>query len=450
MQSLTSSVCDVQVCKRWRQVLPTCASIRLPDSAALSDDVKRVLLRQTEWDRVADLCFQGPACLPSVLALLGTRLDRLVGLRIGGCSGAWPGMGPCGQKEACVNDVGGRHCSSRERGDDKAVLMCALRRCSSLEVLELCAAVLKDPGDALRLAWAIDGGHCPLGLASIDDAKHASSSQPEKLRLLLPTLQQTATRSGALRLKRLQLPNNALGCRGVVSLAATLSQQGVLNLLDLSGNGMRVKGAAALAAALCAESGSAATLRTLRLRDNDLGPEGMMALACGLVPLRLLAELDLSANRLTASGATSLAGALTRCSTLTTLALNFNFLGEAGSAVLAPVLRAQTKLRNLDLSFNDMGPAGMRELVEGLSKAECLVDANGYIRREPVQVQLERLDFSKNTLGSQGANELFPLLHRGAASIVHLDLRFNGLGQQHAAMVKCQIPRADVLVLEEW
>ena len=119
---------------------------------------------------------------------------------------------------------------------------------------------------------------------------------------------------------------------------------------------------------------------------------------------------------------------------LTELELNFNFLEEQGTRSLAPVLGAHASLTALDLSFNDMGPEGIRALVEGLANDKHV----GFVR----------LDLSKNSLGTIGAHALLPLLERNATTLEYVCLKFNGLGQQHAAKVNCLAPRARVEVLE--
>jgi Ran GTPase-activating protein (RanGAP) involved in mRNA processing and transport len=167
----------------------------------------------------------------------------------------------------------------------------------------------------------------------------------------------------------------------------------------------------------------------------------MGALEGALLSLHELRLLDLNGNRLTARGATNLAEGLRLCSTLTTLALNFNFLGAEGAQSMTPVFSAQHALTDLDLSFNDMGPAGVRALVQGLAPEE---------EGDRIQLALVHLDLSKNTLGARGAAELFPLLRRCATTVETVSLRCNGLGQQYAAMVNCQVPRATVHVLEEY
>ena len=205
-----------------------------------------------------------------------------------------------------------------------------------------------------------------------------------------------------------------------------------LRSLGLSGNRLGTMGAAALAWAL--SKGPAPSLRVLRLGENDLGPDGMAALVPGLTSLESLQELNLNANRLTVRGATSLAEALHTCTSLSSLALNFNFLDEQGTRSLAPVLGGLASLTDLDLSFNDMGPGGVSALVEGFSNDNHV----GFVR----------LDLAKNTLGAQGACALFPLLARSATSLAYVSLKFNGLGQQHVAMLNCLVPHARLEVLE--
>ena len=438
------------VCRRWRAILPTGQRLAVPD--ALEADMpleaaglEAALRRATECDRVLLLSVAGPSPLPFLLRVLSSprgapassRLNRIVSLTVGGR--AWA----AGQETTTV------------------LLERVVRDCHELEELALTDVGLAH-GGAEVLAAALRGSHHhragePLvprphawagaaaspaamppggrwGEEEEEEDKYAPANARPGVDAEVDLCEGREWTQGVLhaRLKHLRLERNGLaGGPGMSSLAKTI---GLMSLctLELGGNRLGSTGAVALACAL--EKAPAPSLALLGLAENDLGPEGMRALGPTLSQLQSLARLNLNANRLMAAGAVHLADALRSCASLSAIDLNFNFLEQQGAQSLAPVLGAQTGLTALDLSFNDIGPEGMHALVESMVNEQHV----GFVR----------LDLSKNTLGAAGANALFPLLGRNATTLEQVCLKFNGLGQQHAAMVNCLVPRANVEVLE--
>ena len=423
------------VCRRWLAILPIGRRLSVPDAAEaeLPAGCEAELRRATEWDRVLLLSVGGPSPLPFLLRVLHGRFDRLVSLAVGGRADCW-----ADQRQTLLDSV-----------------VC---ECTELEELTLTDVGLAQGGGAEALAAALRGSdreglageevssdlsslcqHGRTGGADREDTPTPAHTRPgvhpdfvplEKTRVIGPTTERS--RGGAVhaRLKHLRLERNGLS-GGMLPLAKTIALLH-LRTLELGGNRLGSTGASALACALL--KAPSRSLSVLGLAENDLGPDGMCALRPALCGLQSLVHLNLNANRLMAAGAFHLADALRALTTLTALELNFNFLEEQGTRSLAPVLGAHASLTALDLSFNDMGPEGIRALVEGLANDKHV----GFVR----------LDLSKNSLGTIGAHALLPLLERNATTLEYVCLKFNGLGQQHAAKVNCLAPRARVEVLE--
>ena len=392
----------------------------------------------------------GPAALSPLRRVLSNRLDRLVALRVFANASM---MRQGGRGPADLLDRWGK-----ETHDGKMALLGMLRECHALEELDLTAIGLTE-FEARALAAALYGCEMPVrdeptspaeqsGARQHHDYENAEQDEdsaegpPERADVSLGAWMEKFGANGEreglgrtqlqLSLSELRLEHNELSFKAVQALMVPVADMRTLTRLELGGNRLGHTGGSALCYALA--EGPRASLHVLGLGECDLGPEGMAALAPALRRFSKLQDLDLNSNRLTARGGTSLARALRSCTSLVSLTVNFNFLGKEGTCALAPLLGAQTSLTNLDLSFNDMGPAGVAALVEGMKHRE--------------QIVLARLNLSKNTLGARGASELFPLLRRAASTLQFMGLKFNGLGQQHSAMIKCQVPRARVEVLD--
>jgi hypothetical protein len=398
------SVCRARgVCRRWRAILPSGRRMLVPDAAEaeLPAGMEAELRRATEWDRVLLLSIGGPSPLPFLLRVLHGRFDRVVSLAVGGCADCW-----ADQRQALLDRV--------------------ICECTELEELTLTDVGLAQGGGAEALAAALRGSNRE-GLAGEDDGQRQNwrTGGADKEDTPTPAHTRPEVHPDFVLLER----NGLSG--GMLPLAKTIALLH-LRTLELGGNRLGSTGASALACALL--KAPSRSLSVLGLAENDLGPEGMCALQPALCGLQSLVHLNLNANRLMAAGASHLADALRALTTLTSLELNFNFLEEQGTRSLAPVLGAQPSLTTLDLGFNDMGPEGIHALVEGLANDKHV----GFVR----------LDLSKNSLGTVGAHALLPLLGRNATTLEYVCLKFNGLGQQHAAKVNCLAPGARVEVLE--
>lgn len=160
------------------------------------------------------------------------------------------------------------------------------------------------------------------------------------------------------------------GCSGLVTL-------------DLSSNHIGSKGAAALSAALAVENGTAllASLRELRLSENDIGGEGVDSICRTLVQTpqwkgddddksgsnTILTTLELCKTNCGAIGAV----AAIKCGALEKLRLFGNRMGSPGIIAAAPLLRGgHPSLVELDMGGND----AKEEAVENLLREILAID----------------------------------------------------------------------------
>ena len=105
----------------------------------------------------------------------------------------------------------------------------------------------------------------------------------------------------------------------------------------------------------------------LHLWDNNIGPEGALGLAAGLVNNTGLRVLDLRANRVGDEGTVVLAAALRMNHAVARVSLMGNGIRAVGGAAIGGLLgTASCTLRILDLRSNRLGDTGAAAIAEGL------------------------------------------------------------------------------------
>ncbi|HYT94378.1 MAG TPA: TIGR02996 domain-containing protein [Gemmataceae bacterium] len=171
-----------------------------------------------------------------------------------------------------------------------------------------------------------------------------------------------------------------------------------LHVLDIRGNDIGPDGVRALA-----ESVHTSNLTALNLRSADGGPEGAAALAASPYLARLTG-LDLWENYIGDQGAAALAGS-PQLTNLTELVLNENQIGPEGMTSLARS-RYLTRLTELYLYQNPIGDVG----AEALAASEAFAT-------------LRTLRVLAADIGDAGAKALAASPHLGGLQM--LDLRFN-------------------------
>ena len=105
-----------------------------------------------------------------------------------------------------------------------------------------------------------------------------------------------------------------------------------------------------------------AGVKALDLRGNNIGAEGMKTVAGLLKPPSALEDLNLEWNN-AHLGLAPLAEALATNATLHTLDLRNNKLGPEAAAQLARALATNTTLQKLDLRWNDLGLEGVKPFI---------------------------------------------------------------------------------------
>ncbi len=211
--------------------------------------------------------------------------------------------------------------------------------------------------------------------------------------------------------EELDLGTSGIGDEGA-GLLARSAALGRVQRLNLSSNGLGPAACAALGA------GELAALRSLHVRANHIGDEGLRALARGGALAKLRA-LSASHNRITSLGALELADAFP--AEMEVLSLSWNRIGDAGVMALAGTAGA-ARLAALDLGYCELGDAAAAALAaaRGLARLSTLnlgVNRIGdaglaALAASPHLGRLEALNLGHNPVGDAGVLALFasPLL----------------------------------------
>ena len=210
-------------------------------------------------------------------------------------------------------------------------------------------------------------------------------------------------------IKNLDLHGNNIGSEGVVALADGLKSCNNLQILNLYSNNIGVEGAVALADGLK----SCNNLHKLYLSDNSIGDEGLEVLADGLKSYNNLEELDLSGNYIGAVGSVALADGLKSCINLQVLHLSDNYISAEGAVALADGLKSCNNLQSLLLMENKIGDEGAVALADGLKSCN----------------NLQTLELSDNNVSNEGAVALADGL-MSCSSIHELYLSNNSIGDE--------------------
>lgn len=161
--------------------------------------------------------------------------------------------------------------------------------------------------------------------------------------------------------KSLRFDGIEISDRAAHHLAQALPYCTGLTELRLGINQLGPQGARSIAEVL-----NLTLLKTLIIRYNHIGNEGLNHLCIAMQKNHTITALHLPSCKITENGADDLSAVLQMNNTLLSLDLRDNFLESAGTERIASGLRQNSTLTYLDLNGNSIGDHGVRQLSQAL------------------------------------------------------------------------------------
>jgi Ran GTPase-activating protein (RanGAP) involved in mRNA processing and transport len=223
---------------------------------------------------------------------------------------------------------------------------------------------------------------------------------------------------GKSRLTDLVLQDNDIGADGMAAIAASLRHATELSILNFQSNYIGADGAIAVGGMLKDKL----KLTQLWLGGNSLGNDGVTAIAASLLRATELSDLDLQANSISVDGAKAVADMLEDKLKLFQLRLGSNNLADDGVAAIESSLVRATELSELYLEHNSISAHG------ALAVAAMVEDKS----------KLSVLRLAHNNISDDGATLIAASLGR-ATELVDLDLQSNSIGVDGAVDIAAML-----------
>ena len=131
------------------------------------------------------------------------------------------------------------------------------------------------------------------------------------------------------------------------------------------------------------------TITKLNLYDNQIGPEGAIAISEALKDNKVITTLNLRNNQIGDEGAKAIAGFLKDNKAITVVSLSDNQIGDEGAKSIAKALKDKA-ITILYLGHNQIGDEGAKEIAEALKDNKTITG----------------LFLSDNKIGDEGSNAI--------------------------------------------
>lgn len=236
-------------------------------------------------------------------------------------------------------------------------------------------------------------------------------------------------------LRGIVLEANDMGDSGAIAFAAALPFWPELAEIKLKRESVGPMGAKALGAAWASAAGRLGRLRIVNLCHNELGDEGIIAIANGLMarrPLRSLAKLDLNHTGFSILGAQKLSELIKRSPALESVNISHNDIGDSAVSLGTALSKSKATLVTLNLGVCGFGVDTLSSVIVGLSGA----------------TRLSQLYLHKNYLGNAMAKSLAESVISRCVNLRRLRL-LGGVGTEGvkaiaAALATCEIQALDL------
>ena len=166
------------------------------------------------------------------------------------------------------------------------------------------------------------------------------------------------------------LSGNTVSDDGISDLVSLPVQSKLQHLIEL--DIMEIKMSATGAFALSKFLNSTKSMKFLNISNNDIGDNGIKAIADSLKVNNSISQLIASRCEITCNGAVSISDMLKNNRTLITLGIFYNPIGDNGVTTMVDALLTNDKLKKLDLRYCNLGDDGIKSLVKLLHTNKCI------------------------------------------------------------------------------
>ena len=220
-------------------------------------------------------------------------------------------------------------------------------------------------------------------------------------------------------LRKLYLSNVNITDEVADGIAAVISCNTAMEVLDVSGNNFKAMGTVKIAKSLQKIS----SLTKLYIHNNNITDETADDIAAVISCNVHLQELNLGNNNLQTSGTTKIGKSLQKISSLTKLYINYNNISHEAADDIAAAISCNTKLQECDVSGNNLQTTGVVKIVKVLKDISTLRKlylsnvnitdevADGIAAVIYCNTALEVLDVSGNNFKAMGTIKIYKRFH---------------------------------------
>ena len=222
-------------------------------------------------------------------------------------------------------------------------------------------------------------------------------------------------RTNISKMVKFNISNNNITAEAADDIAAFLSLNSGLQVLDLSYNELQEHGWKNIFKA----AQSICDLSALKLSDINIPGKTADELTAFLLYSTQLKEIDISNTNLSVLDAIKIFKGMRNISNLLTLSISHNIINDEVVDELATVLYHNTSLKHLYFSYNDLSSLSTIKIFQGMkniSKLETIDISHNMITDEAAEAiatvlshnnKLESLDLSYNYFGCEGFAKMF-------------------------------------------
>jgi Ran GTPase-activating protein 1 len=289
-------------------------------------------------------------------------------------------------------------------------------------------------------------GKLPATVTSIDFNDCIAGQKTEDVGTILQSLCSPLKNQP---LVEINLSNNALGHRGVSSVADMLANQPNLQRLYFNNDGLQGDAVALITKlVLGSQQDGTSRLRVFEIFNNMMGDAGAIALAPLLAASPILEEFRMATTRVSKAGGKAVVAALVNCKCLTRLDLSDNTLGDDAGTMLASIVQQNPNLRILRLGDVGIERISTKAILKALASSKPNLEeldlqhsdiGSGATLRSLIRFvlsneRLNKLQIESTNLKNRGAQALLKDLGSHSA-LQYLSLRGNELTSKVAPQI---------------